>query len=117
MASRVELHRPPLARPPRRSARPRPASVPAPTPPARTDGPPKPPSISAGESAPLRDRGIELMAAFISAMLVMIAMAVVVGMVDAWWVLIPVMATDFAVTAAVLVVVVSLLNDGDGDGG
>jgi hypothetical protein len=49
-------------------------------------------------------------------MLVMIVMAVVVGMVDAWWVLIPVMATDFAVTAAVLVVVVSLLNDGDGDG-
>jgi predicted membrane chloride channel (bestrophin family) len=54
------------------------------------------------------------MTAFLSAMLVMIAMAVVVGMVAAWWVLIPVMATDFAVTGAVLVVVLSLLNDGDG---
>lgn len=116
MASRVELPRPPLARPPRQSGRRRPASVPAPTPPARTDAPPKPPSVPTGESPPLRDRGLELMAAFTAAMLVMIVMAVVVGMVDAWWVLIPVMATDFAVTAAVLVVVVSLLNDGDGDG-
>jgi hypothetical protein len=47
-------------------------------------------------------------------MLVMVALAVLVGSVDAWWILVPVMAVDFAVTAAILVMMVRLLNDGRG---
>jgi hypothetical protein len=62
----------------------------------------------------LSDRGLEFMAAFIAAMLLMVAMAVVVGMVNAGWILIPVMAVDFAVTGAVLAMVIRLLDDGDG---
>jgi hypothetical protein len=47
-------------------------------------------------------------------MLVMVALAVVVGAIGSWWILIPVMAVDFAVTAAVLVMMARLLNDGRG---
>jgi hypothetical protein len=45
-------------------------------------------------------------------MLLIVAMAVLVGAIDRWWILIPVMAVDFAVTAAVMVMMARLLNDG-----
>jgi hypothetical protein len=41
----------------------------------------------------------------------MVVMAVVVGMVDAGWILIPVMAVYLVVTAGVFVMVARLLND------
>jgi hypothetical protein len=37
-----------------------------------------------------------------------------VGSIDRWWILIPVMAIDLAVTAAVLAVMIRLLDDGAG---
>ena len=43
---------------------------------------------------------------------VVVALVCVVGSVDRWWILIPVMAVDFAVTGAVLAVMVRLLDDG-----
>jgi hypothetical protein len=55
-----------------------------------------------------------LLATFTVAILGMVSLAVLVGAVDAWWILVPVMAVDFAVTAAVLVMMVRLLNDGRG---
>jgi hypothetical protein len=47
-------------------------------------------------------------------MLVMVALAVLVGAIDRWWILIPVMAVDFAVTAAILVTMARLLSDDRG---
>ncbi len=99
MAPRLE-HPRPVARTRRPSAtagaHPRRPSLPTPAPVA----------------APLRDRGVGLLAAFTSAMLLIVAMAVLVGAIDRWWILIPVMAVDFAVTAAVMVMMARLLNDG-----
>ena len=42
---------------------------------------------------------------------VIVALVCVVGSVDRWWILIPVMAVDFAVTGAVLAMMVRLLDD------
>ena len=64
------------------------------------------------KSPPLRDRGISLLAIFTAATLLIVALVCVVGSVDRWWILIPVMAVDFAVTGAVLAVMVRLLDDG-----
>ena len=116
MAPRLEHPRSPL-RPPRSPAsgtRPPRPSLPAPVRASRAYRPPNPPPEPIDEPTPLPDRGLELIVAFVAAVFVMVAMAVVVGMVDAGWVLIPVMAVDFAVTAGVLTMVVRLLNDGDG---
>ena len=114
MAPRLE-HPRPAARTRRPSApagaRTRRVSLPAPVRPATLDRAPQPPS-AVPVAAPLRDRGIGLLATFTVAMLGMVSLAVLVGAVDAWWILVPVMAVDFAVTAAVLVMMVRLLNDG-----
>jgi hypothetical protein len=80
---------------------------------ARAYRPPNPPPEPIDEPTPRSDRGLEHIVAFAAAVFVMVAMAVVVGMVDAGWVLIAVLAVDFAVTAGVLTMVVTLLNDGD----
>ena len=116
MAPRLE-HPRPAARTRRPSATagalPRRPSLPTPARPTRPDLAPNPPN-AAPVATPLRDRGIGLLAAFTAAMLVMVALAIVVGAIDSWWILIPVMAVDFAVTAAVLVMMARLLNDGRG---
>jgi hypothetical protein len=64
--------------------------------------------------APLRDRGISLLAVFTAATLLIVALVCLVASVDHWWILIPVMAIDLAVTGAVLAVMVRLLDDGSG---
>lgn len=60
-----------------------------------------------------RDRGIGLLAMFTFAVLVIVVLTVVLGAVDRWWILIPVMAVHFGVTAAVLTRTGRLLDDGD----
>jgi hypothetical protein len=55
-----------------------------------------------------------LLGAFTAAMLSIVALVVLVGAIDRWWILVPVMAIDLAVTAVVLAMMTSLLNDGDG---
>src|SRR5687768_457464 len=62
---------------------------------------------------PLADRGLLLLVVFTASALTIVALAVLVGAIERWWVLIPVMAVDFAVTAAVLVTVAKLLEDPD----
>ena len=47
-------------------------------------------------------------------MLVMIGLAALTAIVGEWWILVPVMTVDLAVTAAVLASLVRLLNSGDG---
>jgi hypothetical protein len=111
------LEHPRSLRPPRSTAtrtRPLRPSLPAPVRAAPAYRPSDPPPQPIDEPTALPDRGLELIVAFVAAVFVMVAMAVVVGMVDAGWILIPVMAVDFAVTAGVLTMVVRLLNDGDG---
>ncbi len=66
------------------------------------------------DASPIRDRGISLLAIFTAATLLIVALVCLVGGVDRWWILIPVMAIDLAVTGAVLAVMVRLLDDGPG---
>jgi hypothetical protein len=54
-----------------------------------------------------------LLVVFTASALVVVALAVLVGAIGRLWVLIPVMAVDFAVTAVVLVMVAKLLEDAD----
>ncbi len=101
---------PDVGRPPRTSA-------PARARPNRGAHRPTPASASAvpsSESSPIRDRGISLLAIFTAATLLIVALVCLVGSVDRWWILIPVMAVDLAVTGAVLGVMVRLLDDGSG---
>jgi hypothetical protein len=51
---------------------------------------------------------------FLAATLVMVAAIIVVGIADRWWVLVPVMLVDFAITFGVMSYVVRLLGD-DGE--
>ena len=115
MAPRLAHRRSPIMPPRRTVRRTRPLRPfrPAPIRAARASRPPQPPEPR-DEPTALPDRGLELVIAFVAAVLVMVAMAVVVGMVDAAWILIPVMAVYFAVTAGILAMAVRLLNDGDG---
>jgi hypothetical protein len=53
-----------------------------------------------------------MLAIFTGAMLLIVALVCLVGSVDRWWILIPAMAIDLALTGAVLAVVIWLLNDG-----
>ena len=76
--------------------------------------PPPAPVAPSSESSPIRDRGISLLAIFTAATLLIVALVCLVGSVDRWWILIPVMAIDLAVTGAVLAVMVRLLDDGSG---
>jgi hypothetical protein len=52
------------------------------------------------------------MTIFTGAMLLIVALVCLVADVDRWWILIPVMAIDLAVTGAVLAVMARLLDDG-----
>ena len=113
MAPQLENTRPALSRRPAATTRPRPRRRPAPPPctPRPDPGPSQRPEPDAG---PLRDPGLTLLAVFTLAMLVMIGLAVVTAIVGEWWILVPVMTVDLAVTAAVLASLVRLLNTGDG---
>jgi hypothetical protein len=119
VAPRLDHARPPLAPPNRRAPSPasrrRHASLPAAVRPAAADHTTQPcdAPTSAAERSPLRDRGVGLLAVFTAAMLVMVALAVVVGMHNSLWILVPVMAVDFVLTAIVLLMVVRLLDDGE----
>jgi hypothetical protein len=67
---------------------------------------PEPPS-------PLADRGLILFVVFTASALAIVGLVVLLGAIGSWWTLIPVMAVDFAVTAAVLVTVAKLLEGSD----
>jgi hypothetical protein len=63
--------------------------------------------------APLKDRGVHMLAVFVLAMFSVVVAVVVLGAVDADWILVPVMLFDFAATAAVLLWIGRLLRDDD----
>jgi hypothetical protein len=112
MASRVENPRPPLGRRPTATAPAPPRRRPAP-PPSRPRPDPGPPEVPDREPGPLRDHGLTLLTVFTLAMLVMVGLAALTAIVGEWWILVPVMTVDLAVTAAVLASLVGLLNSGD----
>jgi fatty acid desaturase len=66
----------------------------------------------AAERSSERDRGIELLLAFVVAALVMVAAVAILAVVGSWWALVPVMLVDFAATFAVIASIVHLLRDG-----
>ena len=117
VSPRVENPRPPLTRRRASTARSRPARPPAPARPtaAGHDRPPPHASMRAlpdRDSSPIRDRGLTLLIVFTTAMLAIVGLAAITAVVGRWWILVPVMAVDLAVTAAVLASVAKLLNDG-----
>ena len=57
------------------------------------------------------DRGLDLLLTFFGAALLMVVAVVIVGAVDAWWVLMPVMLAHLAVTFGVLAMMVHLLGN------
>lgn len=73
-----------------------------------------PPDPSRGP-APLRDRGSVLLLVFTCAMLLMVGLISLAAVVDRAWILIPVMAIDLTVTAAVLASVVRLMGNDNGE--
>ena len=60
---------------------------------------------------PATDRGIGLLIIFTAGVLVMVGLITLTAIIDSWWMLGPVMAFDFVVTAAVLAIIVRLLGD------
>lgn len=60
------------------------------------------------------DPGLGALIVFTAAVLVVVVAVVAVGAVDRWWVLVPVMLADFAVTFGVIFTINRLLRD-DGD--
>ena len=77
------------------------------------DGSATKPAIPERRPPPLADRGIILLIVFTASALTIVALVVLVAAIGSWWTLIPIMAVDFAVTAAVLVTVAKLLEDSD----
>ena len=76
--------------------------------PAVRDDTPKPPPRVEDEAG---DPGTTLLATVSAAMLSVVALAWLVGAVDRWWILVPVVAVALVLTAGVLTVVVRLLDD------
>lgn len=107
-----------LAPHPRRATAPGLARAPRPSPAARPrpecDAPQLPSTVEGSEPPPLRDRGVSLLAIFTAATLLIVALVCLVGGVDRWWILIPVMAIDLAATGIVLTAMIRLLDDGSG---
>jgi hypothetical protein len=60
------------------------------------------------------DRGVGLLLIFVAATMVMVVAVAIVAIVDRWWVLVPVMLVDFAVTYALIAMIARLLRD-DGE--
>jgi hypothetical protein len=56
----------------------------------------------------------QLLSVFLAATLVMVVAVIVVGTVDRWWVLVPVMLVDFAITFGVIAYIAHMLVD-DGE--
>ena len=79
----------------------------------RSSRQPAEPSLPERRPPPLADRGLILLVVFTVSALVIVVLAVLVGAIARWWVLVPVMAVDFGVTAAVLVTVAKLLENAD----
>ena len=71
------------------------------------------PSIPERRPPPAANRGLMLLIVFTASALTVVALVVLVAAIGSWWTLIPVMAVDFAVTAAVLITVAKLLEDSD----
>ena len=69
------------------------------------------PSSQIRERLPAADRGIGLLIIFTAGVLVMVGLITLTAVIDSWWILGPVMAFDFVVTAAVLAIIVRLLAD------
>ena len=65
-----------------------------------------------GSPPPKPDRGLGLLIVFTGGVLVMVALISLTAVVGTWWMLIPVMTVDFAVTVAVLASIVRLLDHG-----
>lgn len=114
MAPRLEELHPPLdrratrpattgARPPRRGH----------TGSARDDRAGRRLSIPERRPPPAADRGLILLIVFTASALTIVALVVLVAAIGSWWTLIPAMAVDFALTAAVLITVAKLLEDSD----
>ena len=106
--------RAPLAHPPRRAARARPPRTPRLPAAAGSSSQTNREAIPSRDRGPIRDRGLSLLIVFTVAMLVMVGLATLTAIVGRWWILVPVMAVDLAIVAAVLASVARLLNDGDG---
>jgi hypothetical protein len=70
------------------------------------------PSMRGRPSA--RDGVGQLLSVFLAATLVMVAAVIVVGIVDRWWVLVPVMLVDFTTTFGVVAYIAHMLAD-DGE--
>lgn len=79
---------------------------------SRRPAPPPSARQASRPSASLPDRGIRVLLAFVTAMLIMVAGVTLVGAVDQWWVLVPVMLVDFILTFTVLALFVELLGEG-----
>jgi hypothetical protein len=60
---------------------------------------------------PQADHGLTLLIIFTASVLLIVALVVLAGAVGHTWILAPIMAVDFTVTAAVLVTVAKLLDD------
>jgi hypothetical protein len=71
------------------------------------------PSIPERRPPPTTDRGLLLLIVFTASALTVVALVVLIAAIGSWWTLIPVMAVDFVVTAAVLVTVAKLLEGSD----
>ena len=69
------------------------------------------PSSQIRERRRATDRGIGLLIIFTAGVLVMVGLITLTAIIDRWWILGPVMAFDFVVTAAVLAIIVRLLGD------
>jgi hypothetical protein len=115
MAPRLEELHPPLdrrrARPATRGVRPPRRGHDAPARADRAGRQHTKPAIP--ERRPPADRGIILLIVFTASALTIVALVVLVAAIGSWWTLIPAMAVDFAVTAAVLITVAKLLEDSD----
>ena len=100
--SRLRLHPRPGAPPPRVDRRDAELGTPVVSP---------RPSSQIRERRPATDRGIGLLLIFTAGVLVMVGLITLTAVIDRWWMLGPVMAFDFVVTAAVLAIIVRLLGD------
>jgi hypothetical protein len=58
---------------------------------------------------PQRDHGIELLLVFFATTVTMVVAVTLVGAVDQWWVLVPVMLVHFVFTFAVIATIVRML--------
>jgi hypothetical protein len=109
VARHAETLRTPVDRPSRRAT-----TAPRPRRPDASDatGARAPDASSASEHRPPppADHGLVLLIAFTASALFVVALVVLAGAVGHMWILVPIMIADLAVTAAVLVAVVKLLD-------